>query len=151
MLNGFWAIDIADERGARADGLVAFRDGTVLGESSTIDIDGSYEAQDDAILAAFDVVLHGRDPSGERMAERVHLHVQGWLIGAAISASGIDLADKTRRVRIYLEQRAALPACPPARPPSLVPPGSELHAARVGTMPLSEGASVVAPDRHGRN
>ncbi len=110
MLTGIWAIDIADERGSRADGFVTFRDGAVLGDRSTIDIDGSYEVEGDAILAGIDVVLHGTGWNGEPMAERVHLYVQGRRIGRAITASGIDLADDTRRVRIYLEQRAATPA-----------------------------------------
>ena len=110
MLNGLWAVDIADERGGRADGLVTFRDGAVLGDSSSIDIDGSYEVEGDAFLAGIDVVLHGTGWSGESMAEIVHLHVQGRRIGRAITASGIDLADDTRRVRIYMEQRTAIPA-----------------------------------------
>ncbi len=124
MLNGLWAIDIADELGSRADGIVAFRNGAVLGDSSTIDIDGSYEVEGDAVLAGLDVVLHGVGRNGEPMAERVHLYVQGRRIGRAITASGIDLADDTRRVRIYLEQRSVRPA--PARAESMA--ASEIAA-----------------------
>lgn len=134
MLNGLWAIEITDERGAHAGGLVIFCDGAVFADGSTIDIDGAYDVHDDAILAALDVVLHGTGQNGEPMAERAHLHVQGWAIGRTIFASGIDLADDTRRVRVYLDQRRASPASPGA--PSSIPP----------VEPESKPTATLSPD-----
>ena len=114
-LNGLWAIDFVAEWGSRADGVVALYDGAVVGKNSAIDIDGSYEALGDAIIAGLDVVLHGPGRNGRPTAECVHLHVQGSVTGRTISASGIDLADDTRHVRIYLEWRGATPAAMAAR------------------------------------
>jgi hypothetical protein len=106
MLNGFWTVEIADERGMRARALVLFRDGAVVGDGNSAEIAGSYEEQDNAILASLDVVLRGTDVNNVPVAERVHLHVQGWAIGYTITACGIDVARDGRRVDIRLEYRS---------------------------------------------
>ncbi len=132
MLDGLWTIDITDERGMHARGLVIFRDGAVLADGGTIEIGGSYEEQDDAILANLDVVLRGVDPNGAPAAEYVNLHVQGRVTGHTISASGINLAGDSGCVRLHLEHRSAIAgrAVPP-------PPGME-------------AAFIDGPGRHDR-
>ncbi len=108
MLNGFWTIDITDFRGLKAHGLALLRDGAVLADGEALDIAGTYEVQGNAIMAALDVVLRGRDASNRPVAERVHLQVQGHAMGHVVSASGIDLSDAGHRADVRLECRAIL-------------------------------------------
>lgn len=107
MLDGFWMLDIVDQNGLRAYGMLVLRGGAVAGDGDAIDIAGTFEEYEDAILATLTVVLRGTTPEGEPAAERVHLHVQGRAIGDFISASGIDRSDVGRRVDICLERWSA--------------------------------------------
>lgn len=106
MLNGLWTLEITDSRGLRAHGLVLLRNGAVLGNGDAIDIAGSYEEREDSILTTLHVVLRGRGPGGEPIAERVHLQAQGQAIGDVIAASAIFLEDGGRCADIRLELRA---------------------------------------------
>ena len=108
MLNGLWTLEITDSRGLRARGLVLLRNGTVLGNGDAIDITGTYEQHESAILTTLHVVLRGSGPGGEPIAERVHLQAQGQAIGDVIAASAIFPEDAGRRADFRLQSRAVM-------------------------------------------
>lgn len=108
MLDGFWRIDITDSCGMRAGGMVLLRNGTVCGNGEAIDIAGAYEEHDNALIATLDVVLRGAAYGSERAAERVRLHVQGYVVGHTISASGVDLFSAGRSADVRLERQSVI-------------------------------------------
>lgn len=147
MLDGFWTIDITDFRGLQARGLALLHDGIVLADGEALDIAGTYEEQGNAILAALDVVLRGRDASNRPVAERVRLHVQGRAMGHVVSASGVDLADAGRRADVRLERRAVLERGPARMPtsPTGAQPGAPTSAMTDATR---SDARASAPRLH---
>ena len=108
MLDGLWKIKIHDTRGMSAEGLILFHNGTVIRGDDSINIAGSYEEQDNAILATVEVLLCDPSPDSGRSYERVYLHVQGHVGAHTISASGVDLSDAWHRADIRLERRALI-------------------------------------------
>ena len=128
MLEGFWKIEIHDTRGMSAAGLVLFHNGIVLRGDDSINIAGSYEEQDNAILATLEVLLAGPSPGSGGGYERAYLHLQGQVGAHTISASGVDLSDAWHRADISLKRRV------------LVAP----HRASVGTH-VTEMPTVAEP------
>ncbi len=106
MLEGLWHINITDAHGMSAVGLVLLQNGVVLRGEESINIAGTYEEQENALLATIEVLLCASSMGGGGRFIYVCLHVQGQLAGHTISATGVDLSDAWHRVDVRLVRRA---------------------------------------------
>lgn len=115
MLDGFWSLEVADDRGMEARGAVALRKGRINGIDERTCVSGEYQCQGNLVLGMLDLVLHATDAAGADIAERVQLQIQGSVAAATMAASGTDLAEPGRRFALSLEYRSAwAPAVPGA-------------------------------------
>ena len=106
MLDGLWHIKVTDAHGMRAVGLVLLQNGVVLRGEESINIAGTYDEQENALLATIEVLLSASSIGGGGRFMYACLHVQGQLAGHTISATGVDLSDTWHRVDVRLVRRA---------------------------------------------
>jgi hypothetical protein len=117
MLDGFWLLEIADDRGMAARGIVVLRGSAVHGIGDLASLSGEVECHEDSVIGMLDLVLRATDPRGGTREERVRLQIQGRVAAASFAASGADIAEPGRRVSLRFERRSRwVPEQAEARP-----------------------------------
>jgi hypothetical protein len=103
MLDGFWRLEVTDDRGMAARGTVTLARGVMRGIG---ELAGLSECHEDSVIGQVDLVLSAADATGAVREERVQLQIQGRVVAGAIAASGADLAEPGRHVALRFEHRS---------------------------------------------
>jgi hypothetical protein len=106
MLDGFWRLEVTDDRGMAARGTVTLARGVMRGIGELAGLSGQVECHEDSVIGQVDLVLSAADATGAVREERVQLQIQGRVVAGAIAASGADLAEPGRHVALRFEHRS---------------------------------------------
>jgi hypothetical protein len=158
MLDGFWRLEVADDRGMAARGMVVLRGSAMHGIGDLDSLSGEVECHEDSVIGMLDLVLRATDTAGGAREERVRLQIQGRVAAASLAASGADIAEPGRRVTLRFERRSrwvperaeVLPIAAPDAAPVAAPDAARFGAVvRIGqavaqAVAASNGASEAA-------